>query len=209
LPARPVILTFDDGFADFYTAALPVLLEFGFRATIYIPTAYVGATSNFLPDTRNAARPVLSWADIRELAELGVECGTHSVTHPHLDTLTGASARVEITACRQVLEDRLGRPVTTFAYPYGHFQTAHREMVREAGYSSACAVRHAVSSTWDDPFALARITVASDTTVGQLDNMVSGRTLRMAPMRDRLVSRTRLRTAMRRSRATIRRMLGA
>src|SRR3954449_3067340 len=66
LPTRPVVVTFDDGFADFHTAALPVLARYGFSATLYVATGYIGDTSRWLAAEGEGERPMLTWAQLAE-----------------------------------------------------------------------------------------------------------------------------------------------
>lgn len=205
LPERPVVLTFDDGYADFYTTALPIMQRFGFTATVYVTTAFVGHTARWLESLGEGARPMLSWEQLLEVNAAGVECGAHSHTHPQLDVLTGPQARQEVVRCKEVLEQKLSREVATFAYPYGYYDTGVRAIVQEAGYSSACAVRLARSSTADDPFALARIMVEHDTTGLELSTSLAGRGLPTAPTTERL--RSQLYTTLRRSAGRLRRRL--
>ena len=106
LPQRVVVLTFDDGLADFYSEALPALKRYGFVATLYIPTAFVGDTSRFLWRENEADRLMLSWSQLRELSDNGIECGAHSHRHLQLDVIPTAVARDEITRSKQVLEEK-------------------------------------------------------------------------------------------------------
>lgn len=162
LPARPVAITFDDGFADFVGAALPILQQYGFVATMYVATAFIGATSRWLRREGEADRPMMTWADIRDLSRYGIECGGHTQTHPQLDLVASASAWQEITCCKDVLEHHIGDKVVSFAYPYGYWDARVRRLVQAAGYTSACAVRYTISSLQDDRFALARLIVTDD-----------------------------------------------
>ena len=159
LPERPVILTFDDGFADFYTNALPVLEQYGFAATLYVATAFVGGTSRWLTRENESTRAMLQWSQLSEISAAGIECGAHSHSHSQLDRLPEAVAQGEIVLCKKILEDRLAQEISTFAYPFGYYTATLRQLVRAAGYSSACAVKNATSSTADDRFSLARLLV--------------------------------------------------
>ncbi len=174
LPERPVVLTFDDGLADFYTIALPALRRYGFTASLYVVTAFVRGTSRWLEREGQVAQPMLDWDQLAEISESGIECGAHSHNHLPLDMLSEAAAREEIVRSRRILEERLDRQISSFAYPYGYYTSKVRRLVREAGYSSACAVRYASSSLADDPFALARLPVASDTKVEDFAALVTG-----------------------------------
>ena len=175
LPERPVVLTFDDGFADFYTEALPVLKRYSFAATLYVATAFINGTGRWLQHEGEMARPMLTWEQLREIRASGVECGAHSHSHPQLDTLTSAEARHEIVQSKRLLEQQLDQEVLSFAYPFGYHTAGIRRQVQEAGYTSACAVKHAMSSASTDPFALARLMVRSDTTVDTLAALIDGR----------------------------------
>lgn len=175
LPDRPVLLTFDDGFADFASDALPTLTRFGFPATLYVATAYIGGTSLWLRREREAARPMLTWQQLSRIAASGIECGAHTHTHPQLDAIPIAAARREITYSGEVLAQHLGRAITTFAYPFGYYTPAIRQLVREAGYASACAVNYAMSAPGEDPFALSRLIVTAETPMAAFVDMLFGR----------------------------------
>lgn len=161
VPPKPVVLTFDDGFADFYTQALPVLLHYGFTATLYVTTSFVDGTSRWLHREGEANRLMLSWNQLDEIARCGVKCGAHSHSHPQLDALPLTLAQEEITHSKELLEQHLGLPVTSFAYPFGYQNSLTRNLVQQAGYTSACAVKYALSSPQSDSFALARLKVTT------------------------------------------------
>ena len=175
LPERPVVLTFDDGFADFYTQALPVLRQYGFVSTLYVATGFINGTSRWLEQQGEAKRPMLSWDQLSEISASAIECGGHSHSHPQLDTLSPAEACREIVQSKRLLQDHLGQNVLTFAYPFGYYTASTRRQVQEAGYTSACAVKHAMSSETTDPFALARLMVRHDTDVDALAALLEGR----------------------------------
>jgi peptidoglycan/xylan/chitin deacetylase (PgdA/CDA1 family) len=204
LPAKPVILTFDDGFADFYHHALPTLQTHGFCATLYVVTGYMELTSLWLRREGEAHRPMLTWQQLSEIDAAGIECGAHTCTHPHLDVVSEAIARDEIRHSKDMLEQRLGKRVTTFAFPYGHYTQSTQQLVCEAGFTAACAVKHALSYIGDDQFGLARITIRDDTNVPQLAALLAGRGLAIASHREKLLTKSW--RWIRRLRQTYRRM---
>jgi peptidoglycan/xylan/chitin deacetylase (PgdA/CDA1 family) len=156
MPRKPVVLTFDDGFADFYEAALPVLQQYGQTATLYVVSGAVGKASTWLDSIGEGARPMVNWSNLVEIQKCGIEIGAHTVTHAALDLLPAAAVKDEIVNSKRMLEDGLGRPVLSFAYPFGYQNAAARDAVKSAGYSSACAVRYKMCTLQDDWFALPR-----------------------------------------------------
>ena len=189
LPAKPVVITFDDGLADFYTNALPLLRTYGFPATLYITTGYVEGKSQWLAAVGEGERAMMSWAQIAELSAHGIECGAHTHSHPQLDTLPRLQARYEIVHSKRLLEEKLGRPVTSFAYPHGYHDKAVQQMVREAGFIAACGVKDAISRPDDDRFALARMIVAGDTTLPQFAKLLTSHGVALAPKGERPITK--------------------
>jgi peptidoglycan/xylan/chitin deacetylase (PgdA/CDA1 family) len=156
---KPVVLTFDDAYTDFYSAALPVLREHGFRATLYVPTAFVGATTGFNVSLGEENRAVLSWRALADIAAEGIEVAAHSHTHPQLDRVPVAVISDEARRSRGLLEDELGVAVDGFAYPFGYWNRAARAAVAAAGYRYAFAVAELMTAPGDDVLTLPRLTV--------------------------------------------------
>jgi peptidoglycan/xylan/chitin deacetylase (PgdA/CDA1 family) len=174
-PEKTVVITFDDGFADFTEHAVPVLKRYGLTSTMYVVTGCVGSTSTWLESAGEGDRPMMGWSDIESLHDAGVEVGAHTHSHPQLDIIDKATAAEEIRRSRGVLEDRLGREVPSFAYPFGFHGPRIRAIVEATGFSSACAVKDAFSGPGDDPFAISRVIVSGDTGVGTLADLLAGR----------------------------------
>ena len=173
--SNAVVLTFDDAFLDFHTTALPILAEFGFPATLYVPSAFVGLTSHWLQKEGEATRPIMSWSALAEAVDAGVEVGSHSRSHADLDLIGKHQLRAEVADSKSELEDQLQTSVVSFAYPFGHNNAAVRSELVTAGYSSGVAVRDLASST-ESPYRLSRWTVPGDMSAPALARLL-GRAL--------------------------------
>lgn len=185
VPDKTVCVTFDDGFADFYTNALPLMEERDIVSTLYVTTSPLGNSQT--PDNVWGA-PMLSWGQLDEIATRNVEIGGHSHHHLELDTLRPSAALEEVTRCKAQLEDHLGIAVHSFAYPHGYSSRGVRAAVRKAGYRSACSVKNALSSTRDDVFTLPRLMLNRDTTLEDVRNWTAGIGVATSPPDDRAIA---------------------
>ena len=175
LPERTAVITFDDGFADFADNAWPELTQRGLAATLYVTAGTVGRRSEWLTPLGAGDLAMLDRSQLRDLAADGCEIGAHSMSHPQLDCLTRPAATAEIRQSKDVLEQALGQTVDTFAYPHGYHNKAVKQLVAAAGYTSAAAVRNALSPADDDAFALARVTVMSYFGPERIADVLTGR----------------------------------
>lgn len=122
-PAKPVVLTFDDGYDNFYTIAFPILRRFNFHAVAFIPTGLIGGSY------------YMNWNQIREIQSSGlITFEGHSVTHVSLVSLSYAAALKQLTDSKNVLQSQTGYPVNFVAYPYGSSNGAIQQAARQAGY---------------------------------------------------------------------------
>jgi peptidoglycan/xylan/chitin deacetylase (PgdA/CDA1 family) len=152
---RTVGLNFDDGYLDVAEHALPVLAEYGFRATVFIATGVTDGRASFGWYERQP--PLLSWSEIGELDRGGtLRFEAHSVTHPNLLATNDRRAAFEIEESKTELEARLGRPVVAFSYPAGLFGERERRLVACAGYRVAVSCEPGVNEPQTDRFALRR-----------------------------------------------------
>ncbi len=127
--ASRIAITFDDGTVDFLSEVMPVVTRLGLPATLYVNPSRVG-TPGFL-----------GWDNLLEVSAAGIDIGSHCVDHRSLGSLRPDEVRRQVQDSRSILEDRLGRRVTSLAYPFGtirDFNARTREEVALAGYRSAC-----------------------------------------------------------------------
>jgi peptidoglycan/xylan/chitin deacetylase (PgdA/CDA1 family) len=193
LPERPVVLTFDDGYGDFHSAALPLLKQHDLAGTLFMTTGFVEAPG--------APTRMLNWRELGEIRDQGIEIGAHTCLHPQLDQLAGPRLREELYVSKSTLEDKLGITVPGLAYPYGYSNARVRQVARELDYGYGYAVANAVTTSAADNFALPRLTVRRSTTMDDFRRMVSGQDT-PALRRDRVL--TRGYTVVRRARSLIR-----
>jgi peptidoglycan/xylan/chitin deacetylase (PgdA/CDA1 family) len=186
---RTAVITADDGFADFETNAWPELQKRGMNATLYVTAGVIGSSARWLAPLHAERLPMLDHHQLLDLAAQGCEIGAHSMSHPQLDCLPRDHAAQEIQQCKDTLEQILGQPVDSFAYPHGYYDHEVRQMVVDSGYSSASAVKDALSHVDDDQFALARITVKSDFDEPKIDQVLAGEGFTRARRRERLRTR--------------------
>ncbi|MGX1313809.1 peptidoglycan/xylan/chitin deacetylase (PgdA/CDA1 family) [Streptomyces calvus] len=180
LPPRPVLLTFDDGFADLPGPTADALAARGLPATAYLTTGAIAAGGrSLLPPA-----PMMSLDRVAELERSGMEIGSHTVTHAQLDTLTDRQLRAELHDSKAVLEDTLGHPVPHLAYPHGYNSPRVRATAARTGYETATAVRHALSSEQDERYRIARLIVRRSHTVADVETWLAGDGARIAPYRD-------------------------
>jgi peptidoglycan/xylan/chitin deacetylase (PgdA/CDA1 family) len=154
-----VALTFDDAYADFHDVALPLLLSYGLTGTLFVPTGYVGGHSGWMHGEGEGERTILSWAGLAEIAGCGIEIGAHSHTHPQMDRLPAAEMARQAAQPKAELEDRLGMPVATFAYPYGRYDRRVRDAVAAAGYRGACTMNSWAATAGSHALELPRTAV--------------------------------------------------
>ena len=149
LPPRPVIITFDDGDISVYTTALPIMQAYGYTGVAYIVGNYMGTDGYMSAD------------QIKELVATGWEVGSHSRSHRDLTQLDPAVQREEIVAAREVLQEQIGVPVDSFAYPFGIINNAAVDFVHFAGYTSAMGLGYTNDQGKSNLFWLQRRDVKS------------------------------------------------
>jgi peptidoglycan/xylan/chitin deacetylase (PgdA/CDA1 family) len=167
LPDHPVVVTFDDGFRDFLAAA-SLLRQYEFPVTLFVPSAHAGSRSTWLADER----PLLGWAELRQLAADGVEIGMHAHVHRPLDELRTRDLERDVAESRRAFVEHFGSDPRAFAYPHGYHDRRVIRAVQASGFEYACAVRDSFSLEHDDPFAISRLFVGWDTDVPALAQLL-------------------------------------
>lgn len=149
LPPKPIILTFDDGYADAYSRAFPLLQRFGFVGTFFLVSAPIDAQN---PD-------FLSWDQVTEMHAAGMRFEPHSYDHPDMRNRGYQFIVFQILAPKEAIEARTGERCRFFAYPSGRYDQSVIDVLRSAHYWGAVLTEQGATQTTDDLFALRRIRI--------------------------------------------------
>jgi peptidoglycan/xylan/chitin deacetylase (PgdA/CDA1 family) len=174
-PNKCAVITFDDGYSDFYRHAFPTLSRYHFSATVYVPTAYIGNQP-----VEFKGKHCLTWSEIRELRKLGISFGSHTVTHPQLSTLDANAVKNEVVNSKHTIEDNLGESVDGFAYPYAFpeakvsFVRMLRDTLVDAGYQQGVSTRIGVARPPEDRYFLRRLPMNSMDDIPLFDAKLQG-----------------------------------
>ena len=166
LPARAVLITFDDGYHDNLENAARVLQKYGYPAVLFVPLGYLGDRHPLPHEERLAAQGILNrtidWEELADVERLGVRIESHGISHQPLADLEVDEAAREITLSKLRLEDRLQRPVRAFAYVKGseaHYRLVHLSLLKQAGYDVAFTSISGSNGPGTDPLQLHRYNV--------------------------------------------------
>jgi len=173
-PEKPVLITIDDGFKSVYTLAFPILKEYGFPATLFLYTDYIANGTN-----------QLSWSEIREMIDMGMEIGSHSLSHSNLlNTKQNESyldyvtrIKKEIFLSKTILERNTGSTVNSFAYPYGVYSQEIIMLAKQAGYKALLNVNNMNNSMPIDAYSLNRQIISSTCSLKQFQAILQEKTL--------------------------------
>ncbi len=159
---KRIVITFDDGFQNFYTRAFPILSKYEFKASMYLPTRFINNKRRKL-STRNC----MSWQEVRELQAYGIEFGSHSVTHGKLCDMSEGDIFYELNESKRRIEKETNQPVYTFAYPYAFPEQSRKfkELIKKSlvscGYTAGLTTSIGMASEHSDKYLLKRIPVNS------------------------------------------------
>jgi len=176
LPSRPIILTFDDGYAECVEHATRLLSARKFTAYFFLVTSLVGKNSEWLPDNQAKSLKLLDWDDALALEAQGFHCGAHSMTHPYLSRLDEDDCYAELSQSRELLERRLNHPINHLSYPYGSYNESVCNMARTIGYLTACTTEPGLAKLDNDSWLmLHRVPIiGGDTFVSFLSKLNTG-----------------------------------
>jgi peptidoglycan/xylan/chitin deacetylase (PgdA/CDA1 family) len=166
IPDKPLIMTFDDGYACFDEHAWPELKRRGMSATVFLVASQIGGLNVW--DSDEISFPLLDATRIRALQRDGVMFGSHSVSHRPLAHIPAEDTALELVRSRALLRDLLERDVDAFAYPFSNQSSAVRALTKSAGYRCAVRGKGRMNTPSTDPFGLRRIKIEPTTTVDDL-----------------------------------------
>jgi peptidoglycan/xylan/chitin deacetylase (PgdA/CDA1 family) len=162
LPERSVVLTFDDGYASHLSLVAPMLVRYHFTGTFFVTVSHVGKPG------------FVTWNDLRRLVFLGMEVGSHGLSHAPLTSLSRPRLEEELVESKRILERELGQPVRSIAAPGGFWNAAVAEAVERAGYETAWLSTIGTNGQQTHPLALRRVVVRQPFSVERVVPMVEG-----------------------------------
>lgn len=145
LPAKPFVITFDDGYVDNFTNAFPILAKHGFTATVFMITSYIDGEG------------FMTWNQLKELVENGWEIESHTTSHPYLTKVDPITVLSELNLSKELLEKELGKPVKFFAYPYGDLNANVVLAVKDTGHLMAVSTERGWADVKKDAWRVHRV----------------------------------------------------
>jgi peptidoglycan/xylan/chitin deacetylase (PgdA/CDA1 family) len=152
-------ITFDDGYADFYINAYPILKHYGYPSTVYVVSGLVGKSNIWDSKSETHLKPIMDWTTIVKISENNVQIGSHTMSHPELTTLADNMLDQELIGAKKKIESQINHPVDHFCYPYGDCDERIKAAVGKAGYRFAVTTQRGHVEKGTDPLALRRIPI--------------------------------------------------
>jgi peptidoglycan/xylan/chitin deacetylase (PgdA/CDA1 family) len=171
---RQVVLTFDDGYLDFYENALPILRECGFTAVMFLVADFSRHTNWWDYGNHPLRAPLLRKNHISTMQQEGIELGSHTCSHRSLVALGDSELRDELARSKSVLEDLTSHPVTLLSYPYGDVDGRVKAAAREVGYSCGLAGQSGPLHFSADRYEIRRVLVTNRPSDAYMFSKVSG-----------------------------------
>ena len=160
LPEKSVIITFDDGHISNYLKACPILKKYGFKAVFFIVAGFVGR------------RGMLTWDQIRDMANKGMEIGSHTLTHSPPSKLSNEELEYELKESKRILEDQLGQEVKWLSSPTGYYNRAIESIAKDVGYEVVCTSKFGVNSRNSNLFSLERIAIKRSYSMADFESLI-------------------------------------
>jgi peptidoglycan/xylan/chitin deacetylase (PgdA/CDA1 family) len=161
---RGALFTFDDGYLDYFEAAVPILSRAGGVGLVFLVSDWVGKTNGWDEAEGDVTERLMDWDQAREVRRIGMAIGSHTMRHARLATLEAPAVAEELAGSKARIEAELGEACEWFCYPYGSMSEAVTEAVRAAGYRAAFATTKGAFGPGSDPYRIPRINVRADTT---------------------------------------------
>jgi peptidoglycan/xylan/chitin deacetylase (PgdA/CDA1 family) len=159
-PPHPILLTFDDGYANLWDNVHPLMRDLGMPYTVFLVSEKVGTNNDWVEAERYEPTPLLNWEQIRQMQRDGlVDFQAHTATHPHLAQMPLPEARREMTDCKATLERELQKPVDVLCYPYGNVDDDVAAAARDIGFTMAVTTQTGRVRQGDDALRLPRLSV--------------------------------------------------
>jgi peptidoglycan/xylan/chitin deacetylase (PgdA/CDA1 family) len=176
---RSVVITFDDGYLDNYTNAVPILEKYELPASFFISTGFIGSTKGFMHDKKRLGRKIgmMSWDNIRELSNRGFSIGSHTVNHVRLSDCDFSTQWEELVSSKWQIESNIGKEVSFFSYPYGRpsdISTESIKNIKRAGYACNLSSDGGLVSPKDDVYQIKRVGVPNHSSLFFFNAWVEG-----------------------------------
>lgn len=159
LPAKPVVLTFDDGYRDTYEVVFPILKKYGFKSVLFIPATFAGER--------------LSWQELKEMKAAGMQIESHSLTHRDLGDMSPAEQAEEIVKSKEILDKALGQSTRYFCYPNGSYNQETLKLLRQNGYLLAVTLHPGWVKPGDEPLTLSRVWIGNGVDLAHFEERLS------------------------------------
>lgn len=175
LPDKAVVITFDDGYRNFYSMVAPRVLQRNIPVSLFLTTGKITNNGSLSSDWKPTDdKHYLSWQEVRSLKERGIEIGSHTCSHPKLTEIPTDEADQELTRSRDEIIKQLPTEELPFAYPYGDYSSQLADLVRSAGYSCALTTDAGVNELDADRFSLRRVLIGDSDDVPVFAARVAG-----------------------------------